>query len=95
MGSVLDGSGRPLSGVRLRNTDLWGNEAFASTKSAAGELGQYDFPLFPPDDTAVVYSIAVVDAAGNPISPVVSVPHRQDGPYRDANCHWVDWSGVE
>jgi hypothetical protein len=95
MGSVWDSSGNPLPGVRLRSTDQWGNEGFTSTKTGTEEVGRYDFPLFPPAGTAVTYSVVVVDASGNPISPVVSVPHRQNGPHREANCHWLDWQMVE
>ena len=79
----------------MRNTDQWGNEAFTTSKSAASELGRYDFPLFPPDGSAVTYSVTVVDAAGNPLSPSAAVAHGHDGAFRDANCHWVDWVQVK
>lgn len=95
MGDVWDARGNPLPGVRLRNTDQWGNEAFTTTKSGAGDLGHYDFPLFPPDGMAVTYRLVVLDEAGRPASPVVSVPHHHQGPYRDASCHWLDWQEVE
>ena len=95
LGTVRDGRGNPLPNVRLRSTDPWGNEAFATTKSAPAELGRYDFPLFPPGDIAITYDVVVLDETGRPISPVVSVPHHHEGPDKDANCHWLDWQRVE
>ncbi|MDH7484700.1 MAG: hypothetical protein QHJ81_00310 [Anaerolineae bacterium] len=95
MGMVQDAHGNPLPNVRLRSTDPWGNEAFAVTKSSPGELGRYDFPLFPPADTAVTYRLVVLDQAGRPASPEVPVPHHQEGPHKDANCHWLDWQRIE
>ena len=94
IGIVRDAQGNPLPNVRLRSTDPWGNEAFATTKSAPADLGRYDFPLFPPGDTAVTYDVVVLDDTGRPISPVVSVPHHHEGPHKDANCHWLDWQRI-
>jgi len=95
MGIVQDGQENPLSGVRLRGSDQWGNESMTHTKAGTLDVGQYDFPLFPPDGAAMTYTIVVVDGDGYPLSPVVSVPHRHEGPDREANCHWVDWQEVE
>ena len=94
MGTVQDAYGNPLPNVQLRSTDPWGNEAFATTKSSPADLGRYDFPLFPPADTAVTYRLVVLDQASRPASPEVLVPHHQEGPYKDANCHWLDWLEV-
>lgn len=94
MGMVRDARGHPLANVPLRSTDPWGNEALAATKSSASELGRYDFPLFPPSDLSITYRVVVLDAAGRPASPEVSVPHHHEGPDKDANCHWLDWQAV-
>ncbi|MDW8318436.1 MAG: hypothetical protein RMN53_11425 [Anaerolineae bacterium] len=86
-GVVRDAAGNGLAGVRLWRYDQWGNQQTVETKSAAGEVGRYDFPL---GDTPNVHYVQVVDAAGVPISPRVEVPHRQ-GEAGDNPCHWVDW----
>jgi hypothetical protein len=95
MGIVQDERGNPLSDVRLRNSGQWGNETTTSTKAGTLDAGRYDFPLFPPGGAAMTYSVVVVDGEGNPLSPVVSVPHGHEGPDRAAGCHWVDWQQVE
>lgn len=86
-GTVRDAAGNPLAGVRLWRYDQWGNDQTVESKSGAGDLGQYDFPL---GDTPNVHYVQVVDAAGSAISPVVEVQHRQ-GSAPDATCHWIDW----
>jgi hypothetical protein len=95
MGIVLDRQGNPLSDVRLRSIDQWGNESATFTKAGTTDAGHYDFPLFPQEGEAMTYSVVVVDEDGSPMSPVVSVPHHHEGPDRDTNCHWVDWKAVE
>ncbi len=87
-GTVYDRQGNPLPGVRLWMYDQWANEAYAETKSGAIDLGQYDFPIF--HTVPVIFYVTVLGADGVPASPTVEVYHRQ-GPFRDANCHWVDW----
>lgn len=86
-GVVRDAAGNGLAGVRLWRYDQWGNQQTVESKSAAGEVGQYDFPL---GDTPNVHYVQVVDAGGVPISPRVEVPHRQ-GEAGDNACHWLDW----
>lgn len=86
-GVVRDAAGNGLAGVRLWRYDQWGNQQTVESKSAAGEVGRYDFPL---GDTPNVHYVQVVDAGGVPISPRVEVPHRQ-GEAGDNACHWLDW----
>ena len=95
MGIVQDGRGNPLSDVRLRSSDQWGNESITFTKAGTVDVGEYDFPLFPPDGAAMTYAVVVVDGEGDPLSPAVSVLHRHQGTDQEANCHWVDWQEVE
>jgi len=51
-------------------------------------LGQWDIVIGSTPD---VWYVVVVDNAGNALSPVVEVPHRQEGPDKDACWHWLDW----
>jgi penicillin-binding protein 1C len=85
VGIVLDQGGAPLPNVRLVLTDPWGNQAVAISKSGS-DSGRFDFPLYVdgPHDLF----LTVTDDAGNPLSPTVVVPHRQD-PASDAPCHHV------
>lgn len=91
IGYVKDSSGTLLSGVTLRSTDQWGNDALATTKSGPGDVGRYDFPLFPPQGMAMTYRIVVLDEAGQPVSPELTVEHRHEGEFATADCHWLDW----
>ncbi|NLE75327.1 MAG: hypothetical protein GX605_01070 [Chloroflexi bacterium] len=86
-GTVRDAQGTPLEGVRVRAYDQWGNEAVAFSKGGT-DLGQYDVVI---GSTPNLWYVVVLDSAGNPISPVVEVPHRQEGPHQKACWHWVDW----
>lgn len=86
-GTVFDGAGAPLAGVRLWRYDQWGNEQIVDSKDGTGDLGQYDFPL---GDNPNVHYLQVVDAGGFIASPVLEIQHRQ-GDAVDAACHWVDW----
>jgi hypothetical protein len=90
LGIVTDRSGTPIAGAKLRTTDPWGNEATTHSKSAAGEVGRYDIPLYPPAGVAVTYTVQVIDEAGAPLSPAVAVAHGS-GTSADATCHWLDW----
>jgi hypothetical protein len=86
LGQITDRSGNPLPGVRLALVDEWGNSASAVSKSGAGEVGRYDFPLFGPRR----YYLIVVDAAGRPLSARIEIAHGV-GPNAQASCHWADW----
>ncbi len=86
LGSVTDAADRPLPDVRLTLVDEWGNAAAAVSKSAAGEIGRYDFPLFG----ARRYYLTVVDATGRPISERIEIEHGI-GLNAAATCHWADW----
>jgi hypothetical protein len=86
-GSVRDGAGSLLAGVRLWRYDQWGNEQVVESRADDADRGQYDFPY---DDTPNVHYVQVIDAGGVIISPVIEIQHRQ-GEAADALCHWVDW----
>lgn len=87
LGRVTDAQGRPLANVRLQLADEYGNQQMQISKSVAGEVGRYDFPLFGPPRR---FFLSVVDVAGQPISPRIEIPHGV-GPDAAATCHWVDW----
>jgi hypothetical protein len=87
LGVVTDQAGSGLASVRLWLVDEYGNQDTKTTKSAAGEVGRYDFPLFGPPRR---FYLTVVDASGHPISPRVEVLHGL-GASAQASCHWVDW----
>ncbi|MBC7224169.1 MAG: hypothetical protein H5T59_07840 [Anaerolineae bacterium] len=86
-GTVRDAQGNPLEGVRIYAYDQWGNEAFATSKGGA-DLGQWDIVIGGTPD---VWHVVVVDGEGNALSPVVDVPHHQEGPDKAACWHWLDW----
>jgi hypothetical protein len=87
LGHVTDAQGAPLANVRLRLTDEYGNQQTQTTKSGAGEVGRYDFPLFGPPRR---FYLSVVDAQDRPLSPVIEIPHGV-GAAPQATCHWADW----
>lgn len=87
VGRVLNAAGEPVADVRLVAVDQWGNRAEAVSKSGANDYGAYDFPL---NSFATRYTVSVVDAMGNPISPPAVVDHLQ-GDAGDAPCHTVVW----
>ena len=87
LGVVTDQAGSGLASVSLWLVDEYGNQDTKTTKSAAGEVGRYDFPLFGPPRR---FYLTVVDASGHPISPRVEVLHGL-GASAQASCHWVDW----
>ncbi len=87
VGRVLNAAGGPVAGVRLVMVDQWGNRAEAISKSGATDFGMYDFPL---NHFANRYTVTVVDGAGRPLSPAVTVDHLQ-GASGDAPCHTVIW----
>lgn len=86
-GTVWDAQGTPLEGVRIYAYDQWGNEAFATSKGGV-DLGQWDIVIGGTPD---VWYVVVVDGAGNALSPIVEVPHHQEGPDKEACWHWLDW----
>ena len=86
-GEVRDRAGHPLEGVRIRVYDIWGNEAYSTSKGGV-DIGKWDVVLGP---TPNIWHVVVVDNAGQPLSPVAVVPHHQEGPFRDACVHIVNW----
>ncbi len=86
MGVVLDPGRAPVAGVRLVLADPWGNQAEAYSKNGQGDYGQFDFPVY--GDGPHDLFLTVTDDAGNPLSPTIVVPHRQDAA-SDAPCHHV------
>jgi hypothetical protein len=87
LGQVTDRSANPLPGTRLWLVDEYGNQATTTTKTGATDAGRYDFPLFGPPRR---FFLSVVDAAGQPISLRMEIPHGI-APNAQATCHWVDW----
>lgn len=86
-GSVRDGAGALLAGVRLWRYDQFGNEQVVESRADDAQRGQYSFAI---GDSANTHYVQVIDAGGAIISPVIQVDHRQ-GDAADALCHWVDW----
>jgi hypothetical protein len=86
LGLVTDRNGVPLSDVRLRLVDEFGNEEFKVTKGGA-DAGRYDFPIFGPPR---IFFLSVVDGNTRPNSPRIEIPHGV-GADAQAQCHWADW----
>ena len=83
-GWVRDPQGKNLEGVRVRVSDQWGNVAEAVSKGG-NEAGYYDMVR---GMETVTWEVVVVDEAGNPLSPVVTVEPVQG----DGSCwHQLDW----
>ena len=83
-GWVRDAQGENLEGVRVRISDQWGNVAEAISKGG-DEAGYYDMVR---GMEAVTWWVVVVDGAGNPLSPVVTIEPVQDS----VGCWYqLDW----
>jgi len=83
-GWVRDAQGENLEGVRVRVSDQWGNVAEAISKGGE-EAGYYDMVR---GMEAVTWRVVVVDGAGNPLSPVVTIEPVQDS----VGCWYqLDW----
>lgn len=83
-GWVRDAEGENLAGVRVRVSDQWGNVAEAISKGG-NEAGYYDMVR---GAETVTWWVVVVDEAGNPHSPVVTIE-----PVQEAGSCWyqLDW----
>lgn len=87
LGQVTDRAGSPLSDVRLKLMDEYGNVAFAVSKASQADLGRYDFPVTGP---ARRLYLSVVDAVERPLSAEVEIRYGLP-PTAEATCHWADW----
>jgi len=86
-GTIRDKSQTPLEGIRIRAYDLWGNQVEVLSKGGP-DAGKWDIVL---GSTPNVWHVVVLDDAGNEISPVALVPHHQEGEFKDACTHVVNW----
>ena len=86
MGVVRNRDGAPVAGVRLILSDPWGNLTEAYSKNGQSDYGQFDFPIY--GDGPHDLFLRVTDGSGNPLSPTITIPHRQDAA-SDAPCHHV------
>lgn len=91
MGQVLSREGGPVAGIRVSAVDQWGNRAEASSKDGSSDFGRFDFPLYNGNPHEIYVNI--VDAAGNPLSPTVTVRHGT-GEDASATCHHIVFEGV-
>jgi hypothetical protein len=89
IGTVFDGAGGAVAGVRIALVDQYGNQAMAMSKDGTNDYGYYDFPI---GDAPNRYTLTVVDEAGTPLSSPVVVNHLQ-GDGGGAPCHTVIWRG--
>jgi hypothetical protein len=69
------------------------SDDFGNRNYAAAVNGAYRFSVTSPETQHNIY-LSLVDAAGNPVSGTVTVPHHQGGP-SDLGCHYVIWQGVD
>ncbi|MEZ4637509.1 MAG: hypothetical protein R2856_21585 [Caldilineaceae bacterium] len=86
IGRIVNNQGGPVAGVRVRMIDGWGNYYESMSKSGAADFGRFDFPLY--SDSPQDLRVTVLDDGGMPISPTVTVPHRQSAE-SDFPCHFV------
>jgi hypothetical protein len=83
-GWVRDAHDENLEGVRVRVSDQWGNVAEAISKGG-NEAGYYDIVR---GMETVTWWMVIVDGAGNPLSPVVTIEPVQEA----AGCWYqLDW----
>jgi len=90
MGQILNRAGAPVAGIRVMARDEWGNVSQAVSKSGAGDYGWFDFQI--TSTTPHEIYVTVLDPAGNPASPTVTVQHRR-GEGGDAPCHYLIFQG--
>lgn len=90
MGRVINFDGGPVAGIHIIMRDEWGNQASAISKSGANDYGLFDFPI--PSGAPHQLYLTVVDDGGNPVSPTITIPHRQ-GEAADLSCHHVVLQG--
>ena len=90
IGTVVNGAGAPMAGVRLMMTDAWGNQSLAESKSGQLDYGKFDFPIY--GDGPQNLQLVVVDGNNNPRGTPIIVPHRMDAA-SDAPCHHVTIRG--
>ncbi len=88
LGSVYNASGQLIQSVAVVYSDDLGNRNYAAAVN-----GAYRFSVTSPETQHNIY-LSLVDAAGNPVSGTVTVPHHQGGP-SDLGCHYVIWQGVD
>jgi len=86
-GSVYNATGQLVQAVAVVYSDDLGNHNYAAAVN-----GAYRFPVGSPDTPHNIY-ISLVDAAGNPVSATVTVPHHEGGA-SDLGCHYVVWQGA-
>ena len=86
MGTVVNGEGAPMAGVRLALRDTWGNQTFAVSKDGQWDYGMFDFPIY--GDGPQNLELSVVDENNNPRGAPVIVPHKIDAA-SDTPCHHV------
>jgi len=87
-GWVRDAHDAKLAGVRVRVADQWGNVAEAISKGG-NETGYYDVVR---GMEMVIWEVMVVDEAGNPLSPVVTIEPVQGA----AGCWYqLDWQRTD
>lgn len=91
MGQVLNASGAPVAGVRVAYSDQWGNRESTTTKGAATDYGNYDFPISARSRD---FYVTVVDDAGNPLSETIFIQHRRSvsSAY---SCHHLVWIAAQ
>ena len=85
MGRILNAQGGPVAGATVIMQDEWGNKFVAVSKSGESDYGGFDFPLGYA--SAVSLNITVLDEAGNPAGPTVTVRHL--APDDLSPCHHV------
>jgi penicillin-binding protein 1C len=90
MGRVLDATGAPTPGVTIKFRDEWGNQASTVSKSGSNDFGMFDFPI--PSNSPHELYLWIVDPADNPISPIITIQHRQ-GEAADLPCHHLVFQG--
>ncbi|RME10419.1 MAG: hypothetical protein D6802_09435 [Ardenticatenia bacterium] len=76
----------PLPGVSVLALDPWGNVYLGTSK--ANPPGMYDIPV---PDVEATYQVYVVNDAGIPISPMVSVTFDSTMLGTGVACYAIDW----
>jgi len=81
-GTIRDGAGNMLEGVRIRAYNEW--QSLEAISKGGVDLGHYDIPI---GIDRVNWYVIVVDAAGNPVSPQAVVQFDPGV----AGWYWVEW----
>jgi len=92
IGTVTNGNGQAVAGVRVLYSDQFGNRIETVTSGQMPGYGSFRFAI--GGDAPQTINVTLLGSNGAAISPTASVPHMQ-GSQTDLGCHYTIWKGVD